>query len=218
MKGLFIAFEGIDGAGKSDGIKFAHRWLHDAQVNCTRTREPGGTPLAEKLREMVLWGNKGMEEDFPDWAEALMYIASRVTHTTNMIVPALESGVTVLTDRYCDSTFAHQGGGRGLDIEHLKQVHLFANGPLRPDVTFLFDGNPEIFKARMLAEGRDPDRLESQPIEFQHRSRQVHLDLYNEDPSRYVIIDAEQPPEHVQAQMIEGLMTIVNRIRARPVA
>jgi dTMP kinase len=216
MKGLLVAFEGIDGSGKSTAIGYVHDLLRESQVDCTRTREPGGTPLAEKIRDLVLWGNIGDEEDFPDWAEVCLYNASRATHTQNMIIPHIEKGFVVLTDRYCDSTYAHQGGGRGLDIAKLQAMHNIVNDGLVPDITFLFDGSPDVFRARMAE--RQPDRLEKMPIDFQRRSRQVHLDLAAADPGRYIIINAEQTAENVRAQLLPGVMQIINQVRKRPVA
>lgn len=214
MKGLLIAFEGIDGSGKSTAIGYVHELFQEAKLECIRTREPGGTPLSEKIREMVLWGNTGMEEDFPDWAEVCLYNASRATHTQNLIVPRLAQGCVVLTDRYCDSTYAHQGGGRGLDITKLKAMHQIVNDGIVPDITFLFDGSPDVFRARMAA--RQPDRLEKMPIDFQRRSRQVHLDLAAENPERYIMIDAERSAEDVRAQLLPAVMQIINRVRQRP--
>lgn len=215
-KALFICFEGIDGAGKSSASIWFFEQLKAAGLDVIRTREPGGTPLAERVRELTLWGIPNMDEDFPDWAEALMYNASRSIHLHNLILPRLRSGTTVITDRFCDSTYAHQGGGRGLNIDHLKKVHEVAHGNVKPDITFLFDGSPELFKARM--EGRNPDRLERNPIEFQHRSRQVHLDLVAEAPDRYVVIDAEQSEQAVQAQLMPHVMRLVSELRKRPTA
>lgn len=229
-KALLIAFEGIDGAGKTEASKWFAEALEKAGVNCTRTREPGGTPLAEAVRELTIWGIPNIEEDFPPMAEALLYNASRSIHLQNMILPFLAKGVTVVTDRFCDSTYGHQGGGRGLCVEKLRQLHDLAHDGFVPDITFLFDGSPSLFKERMdnrnalaqaehIAAGRLPsvDRLERQPIEFQQRSRQVHLDQVARDPDRYVVIDAEQSEAAVQAQLMPHLMAIVNRIFARPV-
>lgn len=216
MKALFIALEGVDGSGKTGASIWFHAELVKAGIKAIRTREPGGTPLAEAVRELTIWGIPNNEgEDYPPMAEALMYNASRSIHLHNLILPQLAQGVTVVTDRFCDSTYGHQGGGRGMDIEKLKQLHQLAHDGIVPDLTFLFDGDPAVFKARMVS--RNPDRLEKQPIDFQHRSRQAHLDQAATDPSRYVIIDAEQSEAAVRAQLLPHVMAIVNRIFARPV-
>lgn len=214
MNGLFVCFEGIDGSGKSTAVNWFCEQLEKELVQVVRTREPGGTPLAEKIRELVLWGDQGESEDFPDWAEACLYNAARATHLENMVLPMLKEGRIVVSDRFCDSTFAHQGGGRGLSIDGLKQIHNIVCNGVIPHLTFVFDGDPEIFRKRMVS--RNPDRLERMPIEFQHRSRQVHLDLAAADPGRYAIIDATQPLEDVQAQLRGHLLMLVNRHRERP--
>lgn len=212
-KGLFIAFEGIDGAGKSTAREWFCDELEKNGLKITRTREPGGTPLAERVRELVLWGIPQHDEDFPDWAEVCLYNASRATHLKNMILPHLDAGNTVVCDRFCDSTYAHQGGGRGLDIDKLKQIHEIVNEGIVPDLTFLFDGDPAVFRKRL--EVRQPDRLEKMPIEFQYRSRQVHLDLAAAEPERYILIDAEQPIESVKAQLMAGVMHVISQVRKR---
>lgn len=214
MAALFIAFEGIDGAGKSTAAEWFYDELAKAGVDVLRTREPGGTPLAERVRELVLWGVPHLDEDFPNWAEVCLYMASRCLHLENMIKPRMAEGSTIVTDRFVDSTYAHQGGGRQLSIPDLKQMHRIVCGGFMPDITFLFDGDPDVFLQRM--SGKKKDRLELQPIEFQHRSRQVHLDLMAEDPERYVLIDATQSEMSVRAQLMPHVMAIVNRIHARP--
>lgn len=218
MKGLFISFEGIDGGGKSTAIEWFFEQLQKNGIKVLRTREPGGTPLSEHVRELVLWGIPHLEEDFPKWAEVCLFNASRATHLKNMIIPRLEEGYTVLTDRFCDSTFGHQGGGHGLDVDKLKKIHEIVNDNIKPDITFLFDGDPAIFKERMTQQGRKLDRLEQHPLEFHQRSRYVHLNCMAEEPERYILIDATQPFESVKAQLMPGMLEIINRIRARPAA
>ena len=215
MKGLFIALEGIDGSGKSSAMAFIRQFLEDAKVPSKFTREPGGTPAAEKIRDLVLWGTNEHTDDFSNWAEACLYNASRSTHLQNMVLPSIEDGYFVVSDRFCDSTFAHQGGGRNLSLDDLKTLHRIVCWDIKPDVTFLLDGDPLMVRKRMSDQGRKFDRLEQQPIEFQYKSRAIHLQMMEEDPERYILIDAEQNQESVQAQLIPHLMAIINKYRQR---
>ena len=192
-KGLFISFEGIDGAGKSshiDGLAAAFR----AQGrSVTVSREPGGTPLAEKLREMVL--NDPMDA----LTESLLIFAARRDHLRNVIEPALARGEVVLCDRFTDATFAYQGAGRGFDLEVLSTLERFAQTGLapeanlmrEPDLTVWFDLAPEV-AAERLAGARVPDRFESQPVEFFRRVAQGYADRAAAAPGRFARLDAAQ--------------------------
>ncbi len=204
--GLFISFEGIDGAGKSSHIQavadaFAAQGRH---VLCTR--EPGGTPLAEKLRALLL------HEDMGTLTEALLVFAGRRDHLECVIGPALAQGSVVLCDRFTDATFAYQGAGRGFDIKTLSLLERMAQtgiAPepdfvLEPDLTLWFDLAPEV-AAERLAHARVPDRFEAQPLEFFRRVAQGYADRAAAAPQRFARIDAAHERSHVHAQIARVL-------------
>ena len=196
--GLFISFEGIDGAGKSthiDGLAAAFK-AQGRQV--TLTREPGGTPLAEKLREMVL------HDAMDSLTEALLIFAARRDHLQNVIEPALARGDVVLCDRFTDATFAYQGSGRGFDLEVLHQLESWVqtnqHGLRQPDVTVWFELDPAIAAVR-LAGARVPDRFEAQPVEFFQKVSDGYADRAQADAKRFVRLDAAQTREAVWQQL-----------------
>jgi dTMP kinase len=193
--GLFISFEGIDGAGKSTHIRPLAAALRDKARTVTLTREPGGTPLAEKIRELVL--NDAMDP----LTEALLMFAARRDHLEQVIEPALAAGEVVLCDRFTDATFAYQGGGRAFDLAVLSQleqlVQRLPGGALRqPDLTFLFELSPEAAAAR-LAGSRVPDKFESQPVAFFRAVAAGYDRRAQENPSRFARIAADRPREAV---------------------
>jgi dTMP kinase len=196
--GLFISFEGIDGAGKSthiDGLAAAFK-AQGRQV--TLTREPGGTPLAEKLREMVL------HDAMDSLTEALLIFAARRDHLHNVIEPALARGDVVLCDRFTDATFAYQGSGRGFDLGVLQQLEVWVqktpNGLRQPDVTVWFELDPAIAAVR-LAGARVPDRFEAQPVEFFQKVSDGYAARAQADAQRFVRLDAAQTREAVWQQL-----------------
>lgn len=197
-QGLFISFEGIDGAGKSTHIQTLADDLTHAGRRVVTTREPGGTPLAEQLRALAL--NAPMDS----LTEALLMFAARRDHLQQVIEPALARGDVVLCDRYTDATFAYQGGGRGFDWEVLRQLEAMvqgvqgrADGPLRqPHLTLLFELDPAI-AAQRLAGARVPDKFESQPQAFFEQVQAGYLRRVSEDPGRFARIDASRPREAV---------------------
>lgn len=208
--GLFISFEGIDGAGKSTHISALADAFKAQGRAVTLTREPGGTVLAEKLRTLIL--NDGMDA----LTEALLIFAARRDHLTTVIVPALARGDVVLCDRFTDATFAYQGGGRGFDLDVLSKLELWAQDAralghgfvhelgrkeaavplLQPDLTVWFDLPPEE-AAQRLAGARVPDKFESQPVEFFRRVARGYADRMAADPLRFARIDANRPREAV---------------------
>jgi dTMP kinase len=209
--GLFISFEGIDGAGKSthiDGLAAAFK-AQGRQV--TLTREPGGTPLAEKLREMVL------HDAMDSLTEALLIFAARRDHLHNVIEPALARGDVVLCDRFTDATFAYQGSGRGFDLNVLKQLEQWvqaipadamrasANGLRQPDVTVWFELDPAIAAVR-LAGARLPDRFEAQPVEFFQKVSDGYAARAQADAQRFVRLDAAQTREAVWQQLHQNFV------------
>lgn len=191
MAGLFISFEGIDGAGKSTHIEGLAEVFRAAGRNVTLTREPGGTPLAEKLRTLVL--NDPMDA----LTEALLVFAARRDHLLQLIEPALARGDVVLCDRFTDATFAYQGGGRGYDQQVLRVLEAWVQAlpgttALRqPNLTLWFDLDPAI-AAQRLAGTRVPDKFEAQPVEFFRRVAEGYARRMHEDPSRFARIDAAQ--------------------------
>ena len=191
MRGRFISFEGIDGAGKST----QHTWLVDhlrrQGKTVVATREPGGTPLGEKLRALLLAEPMHLE------TEALLMFAARREHVAQVIEPALARGDWVICDRFVDASFAYQGGGRGLDWEKLEQLRKWVLGELQPDLTLIFDAPVEIAQKRLHAATAKPDRFEQEQAAFFERVRAAYLRIASENPQRVRLIDATQTPEHI---------------------
>ena len=187
----FITFEGGEGCGKSTVLKAIKERLESEGVSVILTREPGGTPIAEQIRNVILdKGNTAMDGR----TEALLYAASRRQHLVEKIWPALQEGKTVLCDRYLDSSLAYQGGARGLGIDEVLSINLFATEGTYPDLTLLFDLEPEQGLARIAAnQNREVNRLDLEKLDFHHQVRNNFLALAKRYPDRYVIIDASQP-------------------------
>ncbi len=202
--GLFISFEGIDGAGKSTHIEGLATAFQAQGRHVTRTREPGGTPLAEKLRDMVL------HDAMDSLTEALLIFAARRDHLHNVIEPALAKGDVVLCDRFTDATFAYQGSGRGFDLGVLQQleqwVQATSNGLRQPDVTVWFELDPAI-AAERLAGARIPDRFEAQPLEFFQHVSDGYAARAHADAARFVRLDAAQTREAVWQQLQQHFVT-----------
>lgn len=192
---MFISLEGIDGAGKSTHIAALAQWWRVRGREVVLTREPGGTPLAERLREMVL------HEPMDPLTESLLVFAARREHLVKVIEPALARGAVVLCDRFTDATFAYQGGGRGFDWAVLVQLEDWVHGHRQPDLTFLFDVSPEVAEARRAAV-RQPDRFEAQDLAFFTRVRQAYERRRAAQPDRFALIDATQAPESVGSQVL----------------
>lgn len=192
--GKFITFDGVDGAGKSTHMHWFVEALRGRGIEVVLTREPGGTPLGEQLRELVL--HRPMHMD----AEAMLMFAARVEHIEQLIKPALARGAWVVSDRFSDATFAYQGGGRGMDIARLDALEHWACGDFRPDLTVLFDLPVEVAKAR-LADAREPDKFEREQGAFFQRVRDAYLERVRQQPQRFAVIDAAQTPAQVRAQL-----------------
>jgi dTMP kinase len=200
---LFISFEGIDGAGKSSHVEGLAKAFRDQGRAVTVTREPGGTPLAEKLRTLAL------NDPMDPLTEALLMFAARRDHLAQVIEPALARGEVVLCDRFTDATFAYQGGGRGFDWEVLAQLEQWVQakptrGLRQPDITLLFDLDPAI-AAQRLAGARVPDKFESQPTEFFARVANGYDQRVAQDPARFARINADQPREAVWADVLAAV-------------
>jgi dTMP kinase len=198
VKGRFITFEGIDGAGKSTHIEAVATRLRAGGAAVVCTREPGGTPLAEQVRDLVL------HLPMDALTEALLVFAARRDHLQQVIVPALARGDTVLCDRFTDATFAYQGGGRGFSAAVLGQLEAWVQGELQPDLTLWFDLAPDLAAERRAA-ARDADRFERQDAQFFERVRAAYQARLNAAPQRFMRIDASQERTPVW-QQIEAIL------------
>jgi dTMP kinase len=207
MQGLFISFEGIDGAGKSSHIEGLAQAFRAQGRTVTLTREPGGTPLAETLRQLIL--NDAMDA----MTEALLVFAARRDHLQQCIEPALARQEVVLCDRFTDATFAYQGGGRGFDLDLLSLLERHVqsrqgdNGVFirQPDLTLWFDLNPEI-AAKRLSQARVPDKFEAQPLAFFHKVRQGYAQRVQQSPQRFARIEADQAMDMVALHVHQAVM------------
>ena len=202
-RGLFVAFEGGDGAGKSTQADLLARWLSDQGQEVVRTREPGGTPLGRSLRELVLHGEDG---SVAPRAEALIFAADRAQHVATVVRPALDRGAVVVTDRYLDSSVAYQGAARELGHDEVRDLSLWAVEELVPDLTVLLDVEPGQGRDRR---GTVPDRLEREDDSFHDRVRQGFLALAAQDPDRYLLLDAGRPVEELAEQVRERVRTLI---------
>jgi dTMP kinase len=195
-RGKFITFEGIDGAGKTTHLSWFRERLEEKVAAAGRavvtTREPGGTPLGESLRELLLHEKMDLE------TEALLMFAARREHLAQVIEPALARGDWVLSDRFTDATFAYQGGGRGLPRDKLEALERWVQGGFQPDLTVLFDLPPETASERRGA-ARSPDKFESETEAFFARTRAEYLRRAEEAPHRFAIVDASQSIERIRA-------------------
>ena len=206
--GLFISFEGVDGAGKTTQVQRAHNYLQECGLRSLVTREPGGTPVGLTIRELVLHGLAAFpsvavtggtdvvdaSDDLASRTEALLYAADRAEHVAQVVRPALERGDIVLCDRYLDSSVAYQAGGRDLSADVIRRLSLWASQGLLPKRTYLLDADPSQSKSRL---NHEPDRLESAGDDFQQHVRQAFLQLAHNEPDRFLVIDATQPIDQV---------------------
>ena len=204
-KGLFISFEGIDGVGKSTQLDLLVRYFEEIGRTVCRTLEPGGTDLGREIRELLLH-RKG---EVAPRAEALLFAADRAHHVATLVRPALERGEVVITDRYLDSSVAYQGSGRDLGFEQVRDLSLFAVDGLLPHLTVLLDLDAEKAAARRSNTGAEPDRLERAKTEFFETARQSYLTMAAAEPSRWLVLDAEQSVEAMQTKIrerVQGLL------------
>ena len=202
MRGKFITFEGIDGAGKSSHVEWLAERLRQKGMTVHVTREPGGTELGEKLRELLL--NMSMDLE----TETLLMFAARREHLARLIEPALASGDWVICDRFSDATYAYQGGGRGLERHKLQQLEQWVHGRLQPDLTLLFDLPLDVARERIALASRVLDRFEQERADFHERVRQAYLERWHASPGRIRVIDAQGSIETIRKSLEEIVTNI----------
>lgn len=201
MRGRFITIEGTEGVGKTTNIAFIKQWLDDNKISFVSTREPGGTPLAEEIRQLLL---SNRVEQVCSKAELLMMFAGRAQHIDKVIEPELDKGHWVLCDRFTDATYAYQGAGREMGDELIASLETMVQGSMRPDLTLLLDIPVELGLERA-GKRSQPDRFELEKTDFFNRVRQAYLTMAKNNPQRYKIIDASQALEDVQQQISNTL-------------
>lgn len=200
--GKFITLEGIEGVGKSSNLLYIKELLESSGHDCVVTREPGGTSLGEALRALLL---SHSDEDMSPDAEMLMMFAARAEHLSKVILPALNSGKSVLCDRFTEATYAYQGGGRQLDVDKIRGLESWVQGELRPDLTIVLDAPVETGRARASSRS-EPDRIEKEQDEFFQRVRAAYIDLAKNNPQRICLIDASKNLAAVQQQVRKMLI------------
>ncbi|OFO38546.1 thymidylate kinase [Neisseria sp. HMSC075C10] len=200
MKPRFITLDGIDGAGKSTNLAVMKAWFEKHKLPVLFTREPGGTPAGEALREILL--NPATQVSLR--TETLLMFAARQQHLETVILPALKNGTHVVSDRFTDATFAYQGGGRGVPLQDIATLEHWVQGDFRPDLTLLLDVPLEVSMAR-INQTREKDRFEQEEAEFFNRVREVYLQRANEQPERYAVIDSSQSLDAVKNQIETAL-------------
>ncbi len=200
MKPRFITLDGIDGAGKSTNLAVMKAWFEKHKLPVLFTREPGGTPAGEALREILL--NPATQVSLR--TETLLMFAARQQHLETVILPALKNGTHVVSDRFTDATFAYQGGGRGVPLQDIDTLEHWVQGDFRPDLTWLLDVPLEVSMAR-INQTREKDRFEQEEAEFFNRVREVYLQRANEQPERYAVIDSSQSLDAVKNQIETAL-------------
>jgi dTMP kinase len=212
MRGRFISIEGTEGAGKSTALGFIKSRLDLASIECIYTREPGGTPIAEQIRTLLLTPNPN--DVMSPAAELLLMFAARAQHIHTCIQPTLHQGKWVVCDRYIDASYAYQGGGRGIDLSYIEQLDHHVVGSLYPDLTLLFDVPAELGLKRAAQRGADKDRIEQEHLDFFNRVRDIYLRRAKADSKRIKVIDAAQSIAHVEAQLIQ----ILNQFLEEPLS
>ena len=202
---MFITLEGPEGSGKTTAVEAAVKALEEKGYEIVRTREPGGTPIAEQIRNVIL--DKANTKMDPR-TEALLYAASRRQHLVEKVWPALKEGKIVICDRYLDSSLAYQGGARGLGVEEILNINLFATENTWPDLTLLFDIKPEVGLARIASNAdREVNRLDLEKLDFHNKVRDTFLMLAKRYPDRYVIVDASLSREEVANATLEAILS-----------
>ncbi len=203
IPGRFITLEGIDGAGKSTHLAWLENFLRGRGLTVVVTREPGGTPLGEKLRALLLDNNQAMHPE----TEALLMFAARREHLDKVILPALERGEWVISDRFTDASFAYQGGGRGLATNRLDDLERWVQGEFQPDLTLYFDVSVELGRQRVNAI-KTADRFEKEQDEFFRRVREAYLQRAHKFPQRIRLIDSSQTLDKVKESLHDIILSI----------
>jgi dTMP kinase len=201
---LFITFEGGEGSGKSSQAEELRRWLSTQGIPAILTHEPGGTELGEKISDLVKWAQN---TDISPMTELLLFNASRAQHVKGVIRPALYEGKAVICDRFDDSTTAYQSYGRGLDLEMVKSINDTATGGLRPNLTVLLDISVKDGLARK--SGEKLDRFEKEDLDFHRKVREGYLKLADEEPDRWLVIDAMQSRESISELIFERVQSLI---------
>lgn len=194
-RGRFITFEGIDGAGKTTQIDALQRLIESAGIEVVRTREPGGTPLGEKIRGLLLG------DEMTPRTETLLFFAARFEHVAQVIQPALARGAWVLSDRFTDATYAYQTGGKGMSGADVEALEAWTLDGFQPDVTVLFDLDPAVAAQRRTLRAGEGDRFERESQAFFTRVREAYLDRAQRDPKRFLMVNAEDTPDVIQVQL-----------------
>ena len=205
-RGKFITIEGQDGAGKSTNVAVIEQCLKQNNISYVHSREPGGTPLGEQLRSLLL---NTTDNSIGDMAELLMIFAARAQHIEKVIEPALCAGQWVLCDRFTDATYAYQGGGRQMDMQKIIELEQFVQGALRPDLTLLLDIPVELGESRA-GQRSEPDRFELQQHAFKQSVRACYLERAQNNPNRIKVIDSSQNIDEVKQQVINVMTTYLN--------
>ena len=198
QRGVFITLEGGEGVGKSTAVKFIQHYLQQAGIEFITTREPGGTPVAEQIRQLLL--NPNITETITPDTELLLMFASRSQHLANLIKPALQAGKWVICDRFVDASYAYQGGGRGFDVAQIAQLDNWIVGNLQPQVTILLDASPQVGMTRTKNRGSH-DRIEQEKVDFFERVRATYLARAQAAPARFKVVDASKPLAAVQGEI-----------------
>jgi dTMP kinase len=208
-RGKLITFEGIDGCGKSTQHRLLEQYLTERGVECVSTRQPGGTELGKKIREALLGGDDGSVDPL---AELLLYEADRAQHVRTLVMPALDAGKIVLSDRFYDATTVYQGYARGFDLTLVNDLNRLAAHGITPDLTLLFDLDVELALTRTHKPGEErgaPDRLDREPFEFHRRVRQAYLEIAAREPDRFRIIPATSSIENTFQLTLDAVQEIV---------
>lgn len=201
QQGKFISLEGMEGTGKSTQARLLHSYLTKNNIKALLTVEPGGTPIGLEIREILLQPD---HKEMDPLTELLLYLASRRQHVAEVIKPALEAGLTVISDRFSDSTFAYQGYARGLDLDLIKTLNNTATGGLVPDFTIILDIDPEIGLQRNRDAGKS-DRLEQEAIGFHRKVREGFFEIARSEPQRFCVLNSEGKREDTHKKVVEAV-------------
>jgi dTMP kinase len=207
-KGLFVTFEGIDGCGKTTQVALAKETLEKKGVRCIVTREPGGTAIGEKIRDIILSPEHG---GMCAPCEALLYFAARAQHVSEIIMPAIEKGAVVLCDRFSDASFAYQGNGRRLPMPLLEKMNGFATDGMQPSITFIFDITVECSRQRLARSGKAVDRLEGAGAAFYNDVRRGYLSLAKRFPGRIIVLSGIRPIEELAEIVCSKILEAIKK-------